>query len=415
MRAAALVWLALLAGCGFLPEDDFTGKRVGDGIAPWTDLGPVQVCLGSESLGPPTSTPGGFCSDVNTAEAPCASDGDCRSRESCMCGRCTVAYCTATSDCGGERICTFNENRCDVVCANAFDCADAEECFNGTCRGRCFTDAECQSGEVCNSENYCITVDCDADSACQSSERCKVQRVPRLALEPSALPGDDATRVVLWLELGDEAQPSRRHVWRAVSRNGRTFRIDPAVPVLDDGLDTRAPSVIRTSKGFAMYYEWNDGAEIRVATSADGRSFTGPTKAIAGGTGAAAARAPTAVLLAFDGSRLFRRRAWHPEVARLSLAALFAEDGFVLPSGALPVRGRAAIEKHYTGSGGPLSLRALAYATEGSIGYIIGAYGGERGKPDSGKFTLTLKKGPGDRWLIMSDMDNVNARRPPTP
>ena len=106
--------------------------------------------------------------------------------------------------------------------------------------------------------------------------------------------------------------------------------------------------------------------------------------------------------------------AWQKKDAA-ALAALFAEDGFVLPSGALPVRGRAAIEKHYTGSGGPLSLRALAYATEGSIGYIIGAYGGERGKPDSGKFTLTLKKGPGGRWLIMSDMDNVNARRPPTP
>jgi ketosteroid isomerase-like protein len=106
--------------------------------------------------------------------------------------------------------------------------------------------------------------------------------------------------------------------------------------------------------------------------------------------------------------------AWQKKDA-VALAALFAEDGFVLPAGALPVRGRAAIEKHYTGAGGPLALRALAYATEGSIGYIIGAYGGEKGKPDSGKFTLTLKQGAGDRWLIMSDMDNVNGRRPPSP
>lgn len=93
-----------------------------------------------------------------------------------------------------------------------------------------------------------------------------------------------------------------------------------------------------------------------------------------------------------------------------ALAALFAEDGFVLPNGKRPVRGRAQIEKHYTGSGGPLSLRALAFATEGSIGYIIGGYSGKAGRPDDGKFTLTLRKGENGRWLIVSDMDNGNSR-----
>ena len=94
-----------------------------------------------------------------------------------------------------------------------------------------------------------------------------------------------------------------------------------------------------------------------------------------------------------------------------ALAGLFAEDGFVLPSGRPPVRGRAAIQKHYTGHGGPLSLRAIAYATEGSVGYILGGYTDTAGKPDIGKFTLTLRKGSDGRWLIMSDMDNPNARR----
>lgn len=92
------------------------------------------------------------------------------------------------------------------------------------------------------------------------------------------------------------------------------------------------------------------------------------------------------------------------------LAKLFAEDGFVLPSGNLPVRGRENIKRFYTGSGGGLSLRALAYATEGPVGYIIGGYAGVKGQPDTGKFTLTLKK-VRDRWLIMSDMDNGNAPR----
>jgi len=92
------------------------------------------------------------------------------------------------------------------------------------------------------------------------------------------------------------------------------------------------------------------------------------------------------------------------------LAALFAEDGFVLSSGTPPVRGRAAIERHYTGQGGPLALRALAFSTQGSIGFIIGGFARAKGEPDIGKFTLTLVKGARGRWLIQSDMDNGNAR-----
>ncbi|HSL22421.1 MAG TPA: nuclear transport factor 2 family protein [Vicinamibacterales bacterium] len=42
--------------------------------------------------------------------------------------------------------------------------------------------------------------------------------------------------------------------------------------------------------------------------------------------------------------------------------------------------------------------------------YIIGGYAGERGKPDAGKFTLTLRKGANGRWLIVSDMDSSNSR-----
>ena len=102
--------------------------------------------------------------------------------------------------------------------------------------------------------------------------------------------------------------------------------------------------------------------------------------------------------------------AWSKKDAA-ALAGLFAEDGFVLPNGRMPVRGRAEVQKYYTGQGGPLSLRALAYAAEGGVGYIIGGYTETAGKPDIGKFTLTLRKGSDGRWLIMSDMDNSNRRR----
>jgi ketosteroid isomerase-like protein len=99
--------------------------------------------------------------------------------------------------------------------------------------------------------------------------------------------------------------------------------------------------------------------------------------------------------------------AWRAKDAP-ALARLFAANGFVLSSGAPMVWGRAAIERIYTGSGGPLFLRAVAYATNGNVGYIIGGFTNRAGAPDGGKFTLTLQKDSTGRWLIMSDMDNGN-------
>jgi len=96
-----------------------------------------------------------------------------------------------------------------------------------------------------------------------------------------------------------------------------------------------------------------------------------------------------------------------------ALAKLFAEDGFVLPNGRPPVRGRKEIERFYTGRGGPLTLRAMAFASEGSVAFIVGGYASNKGDQDSGKFTLTLRKALDGRWMIFSDMDSGNARRPP--
>ena len=98
-----------------------------------------------------------------------------------------------------------------------------------------------------------------------------------------------------------------------------------------------------------------------------------------------------------------------------ALVALFTEDGFVLQPGKQPARGREALANVYRGqAGGMLKLRALAYATDDKLGYIIGAYGYGDAPGDMGKFTLTLKK-VGGKWMIASDMDNGNAsRRPPS-
>jgi ketosteroid isomerase-like protein len=102
--------------------------------------------------------------------------------------------------------------------------------------------------------------------------------------------------------------------------------------------------------------------------------------------------------------------AWRARDAA-GLAALFDEDGLVLADGSPPVRGRAAIRELYGAAGGPLALRALAFGAVSTVGYIAGAYARQAGGEDVGKFTLTLRRQPGGRWLIVSDMDNLNRRR----
>ena len=103
-------------------------------------------------------------------------------------------------------------------------------------------------------------------------------------------------------------------------------------------------------------------------------------------------------------------RAWRAGDAA-GLAALFAEDGFVLQSNRPPVRGRPAIQASYEGQveGSPLQLRALAFAAADTAGHIIGAYRFGDASRDMGKFTLTLHRAPGGPWQIFSDMDNLNA------
>jgi len=89
-----------------------------------------------------------------------------------------------------------------------------------------------------------------------------------------------------------------------------------------------------------------------------------------------------------------------------ALAALFTEDGFV-PRGQGWVRGRAAIRATYQNSDGALLLRALAFAVQDTVGYIVGAYGYGEGAsvPDRGKFVLALRRAPGGPWLIAADLD----------
>jgi ketosteroid isomerase-like protein len=141
------------------------------------------------------------------------------------------------------------------------------------------------------------------------------------------------------------------------------------------------------------------------------RSTTGLAGALLLAASLGTAQEPASVSLPEPLARVLTdyQAAWQARDAA-RLAALFTEDGFVLSRGTPPVVGRAAIEEHYEGHGGPLSLRAFAFATEGAVGYIIGGYATRAGEPDAGKFTLTLRRSTDGRWLIRSDMDNGNSR-----
>jgi len=117
------------------------------------------------------------------------------------------------------------------------------------------------------------------------------------------------------------------------------------------------------------------------------------------------------VTLAPELNRVLRdfERAWQANDSA-ALAALFAADGFVLQSDRLPARGRPAIQATYKGQGGgDLRLRAIAFAAGDTAGFIIGGYRYGNATRDIGKFTLTLRRSPGQPWQIFSDMDNLNA------
>jgi hypothetical protein len=91
-----------------------------------------------------------------------------------------------------------------------------------------------------------------------------------------------------------------------------------------------------------------------------------------------------------------------------ALVALFTEDGFVARRGGW-ISGHAGLRDALQGTSSDLRLRAVAYAADERVGYIIGAYGygDQPGIPDRGMFILTLRRGADGRWLIAADLDGV--------
>ncbi len=96
-----------------------------------------------------------------------------------------------------------------------------------------------------------------------------------------------------------------------------------------------------------------------------------------------------------------------------ALAELFVVDGFVSGRSGWR-RGHAAMRDKYANAGGDLRLRGIDFSIDGSLAYIVGAYGygEEAAATDGGMFVLVLARtDDGSPWRIVADLDR-SARRP---
>ncbi len=99
-------------------------------------------------------------------------------------------------------------------------------------------------------------------------------------------------------------------------------------------------------------------------------------------------------------------KAWKASDAN-GLAALFADGRVVMTNSGRAVRGREGVRQMYSNGGGPLVLRAMAYAADDTVAHIIGGYTLRPGEGDAGTFVLALVRSPGGPWLIVADMDRA--------
>ncbi len=259
-RAVLMMGLVVLTGlqaCGFAGDAQFEAREP-DGVTRFSDDRPVEICQQGARVGVPTQSPLGWC-DYAAATAPtCNSDGDCRSRERCVCGACVVGPCDSNEECGPGQLCDFNDRRCDRACTNDGDCGAGELCLPGrnVCRGRCQQNADCQSGEHCNAgRGRCEVESCTDQAQCA----CGLVREPAELGAPSVVALGEGP-LQLWFE---ERRPTGPVLRYAVG-DGVQF-------VLADGTvtDGASPSVVALSDG-SLDLVWQTAGGLRAGRVVDG-------------------------------------------------------------------------------------------------------------------------------------------------
>lgn len=190
-----LLPLLLATACGTVGRDDDTQRTTCSGLGPWTDLGPVEVCLGSAEAvaGSGTAPADGWC--VADEARPCTDDAECRTEELCRCGLCRVVRCSSNAECQAGRTCVAALARCATTCDPAVpdSCPQDFVCHLGGCVAACSFDTDCAHGESCSAAaGRCTAVPCAADADCEPGRRCEIQRVAAEILHPDPVeaPGD---------------------------------------------------------------------------------------------------------------------------------------------------------------------------------------------------------------------------------
>ncbi len=280
----ALLLLVLLAvptavSCTRGTNPLFSGTELKGSMTPFVNEGPMDICMAYHRVVSPDGQLSGFCQKLDAPQLrSCHSDEDCQDREACVCGKCTVQYCTRADECPQGMACDFTTSRCIIPCEGDCGCPGPNaRCDIGVCQQMCIVDDECQSGEMCSlARARCTTFACHSDEDCLSDEHCIIQQEPRVMREPTLIKDDTGT-YHMWLEM-DQGSQERRVIFRASSRDGLSWSMDPPAPVLEsdaqDGYRVGAPSVLRTASGYVMFFEVGDGRGFGRAQSTDGRNWS---------------------------------------------------------------------------------------------------------------------------------------------
>jgi uncharacterized protein (TIGR02246 family) len=104
------------------------------------------------------------------------------------------------------------------------------------------------------------------------------------------------------------------------------------------------------------------------------------------------------------------------------LAALYAENAMLMPPNAAMAKGRPAIQAVWQGmmdeNARDITLTAIDRSVCGDLGYEAGTYTLNMGAPggpvasDKGKYLMTVRRGPGGKWLIQNDIFNSDLSCP---
>jgi len=264
------------AGCGAVGRDDELPARPCTGLGPWTDRGPVRVCLDTAEA---VATPGaasaaGWC--VAGEARPCGDDADCAGEERCRCGRCRVVRCTTAAECDGGATCIAALGRCAAACDPAVpgSCPPGFVCHLGGCVAACAADADCSHGESCaTAAGRCVAVPCAADADCDAGRRCEIQVVAAAVTHPD--PVADAAGTWIAAEV---RRDGRAAIYRFDRRDTARLVAPPGDPLLApaepwEGDRVGAPTVAARDGALYLFYAGGDDAGVGLAVAGAGGPF----------------------------------------------------------------------------------------------------------------------------------------------